>query len=90
VCERMRQRQGERGGGRQGGRKRQRPMICRANSANVRQSRLDYGLGFKVNVLKKCSAVPTSIGKRVPEVDGRYRLLIVPLFRGSSRYESLI
>jgi len=31
-----------------------------------------------------------SRAKRVPEVDSSCRLLIVPLFRGSSRFESLI
>jgi len=35
---------------------------CRANMAHMRQSRLDAGLGFEVQVLRMFLAVPTSLG----------------------------
>jgi len=37
-----------------------------------------------------CVRPHASSGKRIPQVDSSCRLLIVPLFRGSSRFESLI
>ena len=35
---------------------------CRANLANIRQPRSDYGLGFQVKVLKTFEVVPSSLG----------------------------
>ena len=40
----------------------QRDLSVQVNAANVRQSRPDSGRGFKVNVFKTFSVVPSSIG----------------------------
>ena len=37
-------------------------VCCRANSAHVRQSRPDSGLGFQVKVFKLFQGVPSSLG----------------------------
>ena len=61
---------------------------CRANMAHTRQSSPDYGLGFRGKVLQMSLRRTPPGHKR--KLDSNCRLLIVPLFRGSSRFESLI
>ena len=44
---------------------------CRANSAQISQTRPDYGLGSTVNVLKTFEVVPSSLGSGSPRTSER-------------------
>ena len=42
------------------------PVLSLPNMAHIRQSRLDFGLGFKVKVVETFQVVPSPLGSGTP------------------------
>ena len=64
---------------REGDRVLKRACLCRANSAKLKQSRPDSGLGFQVKALKTLPGVPSSLGS------GLQILLVIAIVRNPRR-----